>query len=162
RVAPGPARASLRVRAALTIANAEGVRHVGNVRTGGDYGDRSIAVIASFNPGDSPVGGQVMLNRESLDARRADRTAAALPHLFIVVEDVDHRARVSPCTTERRVRAAIRVDRGEDVVSVASGAHGIVVSPENFTGPTGGSVTTGRSAAVAQTAGLCRAHEHCC
>jgi hypothetical protein len=61
-----------------------------------------------------------MLNRESLDARRADGAAAALSHLLIVVEHVDHRAGVGPSNVERSVGASVGVDEGKDVVSCTS------------------------------------------
>jgi hypothetical protein len=141
-------------------------RDVIGVGTGNDDGNRAdpvrIRIVA-----ENEVAGQVVLDREGLETGRAQGAAAALAHLFVVVEDVDHRANVCHCA-EDRIRVAVGIDQAKDVIAVATGiarSRGrrgtflrglgcVIVGPQNLARHASGDGGSHRAAAVAQTARL--------
>jgi hypothetical protein len=90
-----------------------------------------------------------VLDREALEACRAQWATATFAHLLGVVKDVDHCADVFH-GTKRSVAVTVRIDQAKDVVAIATGVawgsggritdrgglRGVVVGPHHLAGKT--------------------------
>jgi hypothetical protein len=121
------------VAVALTVAVAVGVAVVVGVAVAVGVG---VAVTsgegAALGSGDSPVIGQIALNREGLDAGRSERGSAAFTHLLVIGEDIDHRAGIRCRVSEIGIGGSAGVDQRDDVVAATERILlNIVVGPES-------------------------------
>jgi hypothetical protein len=107
RIASAVTCGALRVCAVVTI-RGSAVGHVVDVRIGGDHGDRSDLLGVRISA-QQEVGGQIALHREALEVGRTQRAAAALAHLLIVIEHINHRADIFDWA-EDRVGVTVGID----------------------------------------------------
>jgi hypothetical protein len=130
----------------VTIAGRLPVGNKINVPAGYDDRDPADRVDVRIVP-ENPIAGQVVFDRKSLEAGRAEWASATLAHLLRIVEYVDHRTDVFHCA-ETRIGVAVGIDQAQDVVAVPAvaassrggrGADGSVlgrieIRPENLAG----------------------------
>jgi hypothetical protein len=94
------------------------VGHIGDIRVGGNHGDCSDLGSVGISA-QQEVGGQVAFDRKTLEVGGAQGAAAALAHLLIVIEDVNHRADVRDWS-EGRVGVPIGIYQTENIVAVTA------------------------------------------